>query len=136
MSKVVPILIFSGQANEAIKLYEKAFGGKTKMLYYHKGTERKDLVFWSEMEIKGQIIAFGDDPKLMDNDAQTQSSSFLIDILIHFDSDDELRAAYEILADGGTITTPLSKESYCSLTAALIDKFGGRWQLMSGYEGA
>jgi len=54
---------------------------------------------------------------------------------VHFDSDEELKKAYDILSEGATIITPLFTQTYCSLTADLINNFGGRWSLMSGYKG-
>ena len=145
MAKVEPILGFVGQANQAIELYEKAFGAKvkTKILFsqanpkdYQCTEDEKDLVYYAEIKIGRQTIALGDDADAVKNGVvQMSGNSFRIDLLVHFDSDEELKAAYELLSDGGTVTSPLVSQTYCSLTCALIDKFGGRWQLMSGYKG-
>jgi len=145
MSKVVPILGFSGQANQAIELYSKALGAvvKQKLLFsdanpkdWQCKDEEKDLVFYSEIEIGGQTIAMGDDAEAVKNGiTKVTGNSFHIDLLVHFDSDEELKTAYELLSEGGTVTVPLMSQTYCSLTCALVDKFGGRWQLMSGYNG-
>ena len=138
---IEPILIFAGQASEAIELYKKAFNAQVKvhMLYSDADPkdlqykdEHKDFVYHAQLKIGSQIIMIADDC-----DAQAsggnQNKSFLIDLVVQFDCDDELRAAYELLSDGGTVTEPLVSQTYCSLACALIDKFGGRWQLMSGY---
>ena len=145
MTKVEPILGFAGQASEAIELYVKAFGAKvkTKLLYsdanpkdWQCTDEEKDLVYYSCIQIGRHNIMLGDDSKAVKNGVEkTSGNSFLIDLLVQFDSDDELKTAYEVLSDGATITAPLCSQTYCSLTCSLIDKFGGRWQLMSGYKG-
>jgi len=146
MPKFSPILIFTGQANHAIKLYEKAFGAevKVKMLYSDADPkdlqykeEEKNFVYHAQIKIGEQILMLGDDSAAVPQDGAiaTPNKSFLIDIVVDFDSDDELKSAYEVLSDGATITTPLCNQTYCSLTCALVDKFGGRWQLMSGYKG-
>ena len=146
MSKVVPFLNFAGQANQAMDLYVKAFGARVmvKLTYADMNPadalsevkdEHKGFIGYSEIEIKGSIVSLYDDSKAAENRTDVSGNAFSIDLLVHFDLDDELKAAYEILAEGGTITSPLVNQTYCSLTCALIDKFGGRWQLMSGYKG-
>jgi len=147
MTKVSPILIYKGNASQALKLYEEAFGAevKVKMLYSdadpkdfkHYKAEEKDFIYHSQIMIGNQIIMLADDSAdELSNDAQGKSDkTFLIDLVVEFDSDDELKAAYEKLSEGATITEPLHSPTFCSLCVALIDKFGGRWQLMSGYEG-
>jgi len=145
MLKVEPILGFAGVANQAIDLYTKAFDAKVKckILFSeanpkdHQCTdEEKDLVYYAEIKIGRQTIALGDDADAVKNGVVEMSgNSFRIDLLVHFDSDEQLKTAFELLSDGGTVTSPLVSQTYCSLTGALIDKFGGRWQLMSGYKG-
>ena len=145
MAKVEPILGFAGAANQAIELYVKAFGAKvkTKILFseanpkdYQFTADEKDLIYYAEIKIGRQTIALGDNADAVKNGVVAVSgNSFAIDLLVHFDSDDELKTAYELLSDGGAVTTPLCSQTYCSLTCALVDKFGGRWQLMSGYKG-
>jgi len=145
MPKVEPILIFAGQTNQAIALYEKAFGAvlKEKLLFsdanpkdWQSKDEDKGLVYHSQIKIGEQIIMLADDCDAARNGViKTSGNSFLMDLVVQFDSDDELKTAYEVLSEGATITTPLCSQTYCSLTCALIDKFGGRWQLMSGYAG-
>ena len=146
MSKVVPFLNFAGQAAQAIALYEKAFGAKIiqKLTYADMNPadavseikdEHKEMIGYSEIEIKGQIISLYDDSNAADNPTAVSGNACLIDLLVHFDTDEELKTAYDILTESATIIAPIYKQTYCSLTCALIDRFGGRWQLMSGYKG-
>ena len=93
-------------------------------------------MYYSAIKIGRQTISMGDNADAVrDGIVETTGNSFLIDLLVHFDTDEELKTAYEILSAVGTATSPLVSQTYCSLTCALIDKFGGRWQLMSGYKG-
>lgn len=145
MPRVEPILIFSGQANQAIDLYTKAFDAdlKVKILFseanpqdWQSDEEDKDLIYHAQIKIGNQIIMLGDDCDAVKKGiVKTTGNSFLIDMVITFDTDEELKKAYDALYEGATITSPLCSQSYCSLTCSLIDKFGGRWQLMSGYDG-
>ncbi|MDR2558405.1 MAG: hypothetical protein LBC86_02510 [Oscillospiraceae bacterium] len=146
MSKIVPFLNFAGQAAQAMALYEKAFGAKiiTKLTYADMNpadaisevkNEHKDFIGYSEIEIRGEIISLYDDSNAAENPIPISGNTCVIALLVHFDSDEELKTAYDILSEGATIITPLFTQTYCSLAADLIDKFGGRWSLMSGYKG-
>jgi len=145
MPKVEPIMIFAGQANEAITLYVKAFGAvvKEKILAsdanpkdWQATEEDKDLVYHAQIKIGRQVIMIADNADAVrEGVVKTSGNSFLIDLVVQFNTDEELNTAYKVLSDGGTVTSPLMSQTYCSLTCALIDKFGGRWQLMSGYKG-
>lgn len=143
VKSIEPILIFAGQAGEAIALYKKAFDAQEKVRMLYADADPKDLtykeeyknyVYHAQLKIGNQIIMIADD---CDNAAGNNmpGQPFLIDLVVTFDSDEALKAAYNILSEGGTVTEPLSSPTFCSLCVSLIDKFGGRWQLMSGYEG-
>jgi PhnB protein len=144
MPKIEPILIFAGQASQALEMYRKAFGAevKVKMLYsdadpkdYICKEEEKNFIYHSQLKIGKQIIMIADDSGgSLGNDANSKPA-FAIDLVVQFATDDELKAAYDVLSDGATITAPLCSQTYCSLACALTDRYGGRWQLMSGYEG-
>jgi len=141
--KVTPGLGFPGQCNEAIKLYQKAFGAEvvTKIQYsqadpedlqYKKGEE--EFVYYAEMVIGNHLISLGDDSEgVLDEKTVGQSSG--ISLLIEFETVDELKAAYQIIAEGARILTPMCNTTYCSGYVSLVDKFGIHWDLMSGYAG-
>ena len=96
--------------------------------------EEKDLIFHCQMKIGEKILILGDDSgKMLDENAQDKSSRLAL--MIQFDTDNDLKAAYEVLSDGASIHTPLSSTTYFSSCATLIDKFGMRWELMCGYTG-
>jgi len=145
MLKVTPGLGFRGQCNQAMELYQKAFGGTVieKILYAEadpadfqckKGEE--NFVFYAEMIIGNHLISLGDDSEgKLGETAQGKASA--ISLLIEFETVEELQAAYEIIADGAAIITPMSTDgaTYCAGYASLVDKFGIHWDLMSGYIG-
>lgn len=145
MVTIEPIISFAGQANEAIELYVKAFGAvvKEKLLFSDANPEdwqttaaEKDLIYYAQIKIGNQVISLGDNADAVKQGiTKTSGNAWLMDLLVQFDTDDALQNAYNALSEGATITAPLTSQTYCSLTCALIDKFGGRWQLMSGYKG-
>jgi len=140
--KVTIALGFRGQCNEAIALYEKAFGATVveKLCYgdaapadfvCKPGEEHQ--VFYGEIAIGNQLISVGDDSMnlLHNNAAQAKAVS----LLVEFNTDDQLKAALDIISEGATILEPLNSTSYCTAYTTLEDKFGIRWDLMSGYKG-
>ena len=140
--KMTPTLSFSGQCNEAMKLYEKAFGAKIreKVLYsqadpkdFQCKPEEKDFVYYAEISIGNKRISLGDDSVGLLN--KVQGNSHKISLLMEFESDEDFKVAYELFSDGATILTPLCKTTYCTAYVVLEDKFGIAWQLMSGYAG-
>ena len=142
---VEPILAFAGNASEAIDLYVKAFDATvpTKLRFsdansadWQCSEAEKDLIYYAEIKVGKQTIALGDNADAVKNGVVKNSgNAFAIDLLVHFDTDKSLKTAYALLSAGGEVTAPLTSQTYCSLTCRLVDKFGGRWQLMSGYKG-
>jgi len=142
---LTPGLGFRGQCKEAIALYEKAFGAEllTKLLYSDANPkdlqykeEEKDFIFYSEMVIGNQLISLGDDSGGI-LDESTKGKASAISLLVEFESVEALEAAYQVLAEGATIVTPLNNTgtTYCSGYVSLVDQFGIHWDLMSGYTG-
>jgi len=139
MPEVVPTLSFNGQCSQAIELYEKAFGAilVSKMLYSESDPadmdvikeEEKDFIGYAEIAIGNTLIAMGDDADV------TASGNPNTSLMVLFSTEDELNAAYKIISEGATIIFPMCSQSYCTAYVVLIDKFGVRWDLMSGYEG-
>jgi len=146
MIKITPSFTFSGQCSQAIELYKKAFGAevKVKLLYsdanpkdfQYKNESEKDFIFHSQIKIGNQIIILSDDSGgMLNDDVQGKTGkTFLQNLLVGFPSDEELNAAYEILSDGATVFVPMCSTTYASRYVFLVDKFGGRWELISGHK--
>ena len=140
MPKITPFLIFGGQCNHAMELYEKAFGAKVtiKTLYSQANPKdfqcndeaEKDFVFHAEMTIDRQRIMLCDDSEGSLGDGMVARSTEL-GICVTFDSADEVKAAYEIMSEGATIYAPMCSTTYSSCYVNLMDKFGIRWALMT-----
>jgi uncharacterized glyoxalase superfamily protein PhnB len=48
---------------------------------------------------------------------------------INFDTEEEIKKAYEILSDGGTVLLPLGPLPWSALAADVVDQFGVYWYL-------
>jgi len=144
MPKITPVLAFKGNANQAIELYQKAFGARviTRLNYSDANPEdfqydnksKKDCIYYAEMVIGSQLISFGDDPDGV-LDEKVNDKALPISLLIEFGSVDELSTAYELMSKDATILTPLGATTYCTGYVSLVDIFGIQWDLMSGYAG-
>jgi PhnB protein len=55
-----------------------------------------------------------------------------VSLLVHFDTENELKKAYEIMAEGAVIINPIESQTYCACIVSLIDKYGMHWELMAG----
>jgi len=143
MIKFTPSIGFTGQCAGAIELYEKAFGAKVreKVLFsdsvakengYKCKNGEESFIYYCELLVGEQILAMADDS--MDIlDKENPGHTRRLGLLMHFDSADELKAAFELLADGGKVIAPIHSTTYCSAYVVVEDKFGICWELMSGY---
>ncbi|MNH30284.1 hypothetical protein D3C79_905700 [compost metagenome] len=61
-------------------------------------------------------------------DAPKSTSLFLT---VTFETADQVKQAYQVLTDGGSIIHPLRSTTYSSCMASVVDKFGFRWGLMT-----
>lgn len=134
--QIVPTLNFGGNCHEAIQLYEKAFSGKiTCLVTYGEANgpafhpllkeDQKDYIYHSELVLNGQRIIMSDH---VDIAFQTCYSNFLT---IMYDTDEEVKRAYEIMKAGSKTIYPLEATAYSSCRVVFVDRFGIRWGIMT-----
>ncbi len=127
--EVIPYLAFKGNCEEAVNAYMDAFGGE---IYYMSRwdeancdsmTERIGKVMHVEFAIGSTRMSAGDS-------FDCAGVNTGISLMIHMDSETEALHAISILAEGGTILSPLKPhpepdDGGCgSLTK---DRFGFSW---------
>jgi len=145
MIHFVPSIGFTGQCAEAIKVYTKAFNAKVLEKVFFSSPIAKNngyicaegeekYIYYSEILIGKQVISMADDSMNI-LDKENPGHTRRLGLLMYFDSDDELKTACEILADGGKIISPIQSTTYCTAYVVVEDKFGVCWELMSGYKG-
>lgn len=133
---VTPTLHFQGKCEEAIRLYQKAFDLKISHVLYYSDADKRDwdvelseeqkkFVYHAEAYIGGQRVMLADE---MGYENAKVTSIFLT---VTFDTADEVKQAYKILSEEGTIIYPLHSTTYSSCMGSLVDKFGFRWGLMT-----
>ena len=131
------LLAFNRQCEEAIELYKKAFGAELTYLGRYSEADPQDrppvydaekdanMIFHAQMKLGSQNIL------LCDNLDDSLPGGGMTHPVALFKTTDEVKAAYEILADGATNITPPTKTTYCKCCASLTDKFGVYWDLMT-----
>jgi len=137
-ASIDPMFQFDRQCAQAIELYKKAFGAKIAAFLRYADANPKDLppkynaetdsnlVFHAQLLIGNQRIM------LCDNVFNELQPGHTVYPVMMFKTADEVKAAYNVLADGATITTPIGSTTYSACVASLIDKFGVHWDLMVG----
>jgi PhnB protein len=134
--KLTPVLNFSGDCEEAIHLYESAFGTKVDFILRYVDAnlddwnrplseEQAQFVYHSEMTIGNQHVMFSD---IIEFDVVKGTSNFLA---IIFETKTELLKVYEKLSVDSTIINPMKSTSYSSCFVNFVDKFGVRWAMMT-----
>ena len=127
-TKLNPYLIFKDNAREAMDFYKTVFGGKLTMSTfkeYHASQDpsEDEKIMHSTLEVDNGITFMASDtPDRMEYSAGTNYSMSLSG-----DNETELRAYFEKLSAGGTVTMPLEKAPWGDTFGMLTDKFGVSW---------
>lgn len=134
--KITPTLNFGGSCREAIRMYERAFGGRITCLITYRDAndpaympllreDQKDYVYHAELVLGDQRIIMSDH---VDIEFQTCYSNFLT---IMYDTKEEVQKAYEIMKEGSKTIYPMEATPYSSCRVVFVDRFGIRWGIMT-----
>ncbi|GAA2700205.1 MULTISPECIES: VOC family protein [Actinoplanes] len=128
-SRLNPYLAFQGNARAAIEFYQQVFGGELRVNTFGEfgspDPELKDKVMHAMLDTpQGYTLMASDMPPGM---PFTPGSS--ITVSLSGDSSDDLRAFWDKLADGGSITVPFEKQMWGDEFGQLTDKFGVPWMV-------
>jgi PhnB protein len=137
-SKLNPYLSFKDSTREAMEFYRSVFGGKLDLNTfkdYHASQDpsEDDKIMHSVLEADNGITFMASDtPDRMDYKPGTNFSMSLSG-----DDEAELKAYFEKLAVGGTVTMPLNKAAWGDTFGMLTDRFGITWLVnISGAAGS
>jgi len=135
--KFIPYLVFPGQAEEAMRFYESALGGKITGLQRFgdmpggtsddpSGDAFKHKVMHGEVVAGGLKLYFSDSSREV-------AKGDNVTILIDCDSEPEVDRLYEALQVGGTVQMALEQTVWNAKYANIKDRFGVTWQLNFQY---
>jgi len=125
-----PSIHFNGNCNEAITFYKEALGAKVKEIAYAKdapasagmGEVPPNFIMHSEVELFGITCAFSDG---METPVKSDHHCFMLLL----DTDEEVTAVFNKLADGGKIINSLEPQFWTTLFGYVQDKFGVNWSV-------
>jgi PhnB protein len=120
-----PYISFGGNAREALEFYKSVFGGEISISTFadqHIENAPADGVMHGQLTVDGSII-------LMGSDGMDSATIQGVSLSLSGTQADELRTYFEKLADGGTVTKSLEKESWGDEFGMVTDRFGVSWMV-------
>lgn len=130
--KLEVYLYFKGNALEAMEFYKSVFGGDLQTTTYEstgdKDPSRKDWLMHASLS--------GGEISLMGSDTNGASAKMAKAELALIGADEaKMRATFDKLSAGGTVTMPLEKQTWGDVYGKITDKFGVEWALNIGSAG-
>ncbi len=127
-TRLNPYLNFKDNTREAMEFYRTVFGGKLEMNTFKEfnasqDPSEDDKIMHAMLDADNGITIMGaDTPKAMEyKPGNTFSMS------LSGENETELRAYFERLAEGGTVTMPLEKAAWGDTFGMCLDRFGVSW---------
>ena len=126
-------LSFSGNCQEAINYYQVTLGAKVHRLHFLSEAPEdfetdeampSKYVSYSEVTLFGTTLVMSDGAQRKMGDENFWFSLF-------FDTEAEVREAFNLLAADGQVIQPLTQQFWASLDGSLIDRFGIHWNLLT-----
>ena len=132
--KASPYLMFNGNCAEAVKLYEKAFNTKGSYFLYKDTPSSEDYPIQPGTEefIMHGILPIGKSTIYVADTTPEQPSVFGNGSFacIELDSAEAVKAAFEILKEGGKVFCAAQETFWNKCYAEFEDKFGLKWSIM------
>lgn len=122
---LVPQLYLNGKCVKAIEVYKKAFNTKVDNIMFDTEKEPEKFVIHAEMHIHAQRVMLSDWGGNISNTTDTA-----MQLVVIFNTEEELKQAYEIIKPNSKTIIPLAPTFYSPLMADFLDEFGVRWCFM------
>ena len=122
-----PYLLFSCTAREAITRYQAVLGGELEIMAASEISEGEDPgMELAPDAVMHATLTLPDGSLIMGSDDPTGDGSGVKGIALHlsFEDLDEVRRAFDALADGGEVQMPLEPVFWSPLFGACVDRFG------------
>ena len=126
--KLIPYIMFSGNAEEALNFYKEVLKGEIKGLSRF-GEAPMNTPESHKDKIMHAIFSFGDN-EIMVSDSmpgEPENSESNIHLSIDVPEVEELREVFTKLSEGGKVTMPLADTFWGATFGMFVDKFGIKW---------
>ena len=127
-TRLNPYLGFRDNAKQALEFYQTVFGGELTLstfgdLHASEDPAEQDKIMHGQLESpSGYTLMGSDTPNSM---SYTPGDNYSVSL--SGDDEAELRAYWDKLAEGATITMPINKAPWGDTFGMLKDKFGVSW---------
>jgi predicted 3-demethylubiquinone-9 3-methyltransferase (glyoxalase superfamily) len=125
--KASTFLMFEGAAEEAMNFYVALFAGSeinSVVRYGADGPGKEGSIMIAEFTLGGQRFLCSDSSV---HHAFTFTPS--VSIFVDFESEVQLKAAYDRLSEGGAVMMGLADYGFSRMFGWVADRFGVSWQL-------
>lgn len=130
---LTPYLNLSGNAEEALNFYREIFGGTVEIMRWGDMPPNPKMPLTEELKnkIMHASLKISDTISLYLSDSMEKASAVENTIFLHvvFDTEAEMRKAYESLSAGGRVNMPVDNTFWGSVYGDLVDRYGTGWGL-------
>jgi PhnB protein len=131
--QIRPYLIFKGECQDAIKLYERAFDSKVTEIQRFSdmpenpenpmtiSDDEKDWILMATLPMGDNFMRLSDTVGEL-KDAESERVTIAVEVDV-----DKVRKAFNVLAEQGDIGIPLQKSFFSPLFGVVHDKYGVMW---------
>ena len=131
-SRLNPYISFDGDARAAMEFYRSVFGGDLTVSTFGEfgmpDGPGADKVMHAQLETPAGFTLMASD---MPPGLEHTPPNGTISVSLSGD-DEDLRAYWEKLADGGTVTMPLEKQMWGDEFGMCVDRYGTPWMVNIG----
>ena len=135
--KIHAYLNFENKTEEAFRFYQQILGGKLTEFYrfgamppqggFELTPEQKNLVMHVGLALPDGQMIMGSDMLPGMGPERVEGTNFSMSV--HPDSRQEADRIFNALADGGTVTMPISDQFWGDYFGSLTDQFGVNWMV-------
>lgn len=131
MKSIHSYLTFSGNCREAMTFYQKCLGGELSFqtigespLSKKMPARMKNCILHSTLS-NGNLLLMGSD--IVSEKGLLKGNA--VSLVVNCKSENEIKACYKRLSQGGEETHPLENTFWNALFGGLTDKYGNTWML-------
>ncbi|WP_295010435.1 VOC family protein [uncultured Microbacterium sp.] len=133
MTILNPYLSFRDDAREAMTFYQQALGGELRIFSFgdYPGMadpSENDLVMHAQLTTADGMVLMGSDTPSSMSHQPAQGMS----VSLAGDDESALRAVWDRLSEGATITLPFGPAPWGDQFGMLVDRFGTPWMFSAG----
>lgn len=128
MNRLVTYLLFNGNCREVMSFYQRCLGGELSFhtlgetTHGHRFPESMKHLILQARLTRDQMVLLGSDLT-----GHRLSPGNQISIMLEYINEEEAKAVFSRLLEGGRIETELTVDENGRMAGSLTDKYGNQW---------